>query len=142
MLSIWQGIQARKHNRISFRPHLKTWTQNGYTEGIYAVDLLNNDLVPALIKAFTIKVDGKKISGEGAEPIGKAVKILFPNEQFYAHYAYLGEKYVMGAKEKWRILNIQFYGEKLPSSDYVEHTINRADLEVRYESFYGEKLFF
>ncbi len=142
VFSIWQGVQARKHNRISFRPHLTTWAHNEHLKGIYAVDLLNNGLGPALIKSFTIKVDGKKISGEGTEPIDKAVKILFPNEQFNAHYAYLGEKYAMGAKDKCRVVIIQFYGEKLPSNDYVEHTINRADLEVEYESFYGEKFFF
>ena len=142
VFSIWQSSLVRKHNRISFRPHLTTWAHSEHTQGIYAVDLLNNGLGPALIKNFKIKVDGKVMSGEGTDPIDKAIKILFPSEQFNAQYAYLGEKYAMGAKDKCRVVIIQFYGEKLPASDYLEHTINRADLEVEYKSFYGEKFFF
>lgn len=142
VFSIWQAVQARKHNRISFRPHLTSWAHIEPTKGVYAVELINNGLGPALIRSFTVKVDGKRVSGKNTEQIDNAVKILFPNEQFKAHYAYLGKKYAMGAKDKCKVAIIQFYGEQLPSRDYVEQTINRADLEVEYESFYGEKYFF
>ena len=141
-LSIWQGMQARKHSRISFRPHLTTWVHNEHEKGKYVIELLNNGLGPALIENFTIKVDGKIISGEGTEPIEKALAILFPNEQFNAHYAYLGKKHAMGAKDKCIFIMIQFCGENLPSSEYVEHKMNRGDLEVGYDSFYGEKFIF
>ncbi|TNE81241.1 MAG: hypothetical protein EP334_02535 [Gammaproteobacteria bacterium] len=140
--SIGQGKQLQKHNRLSFRPHLTTWTHNEHRQGRYAVDLLNNGLGPALIKTFTIKVDGKKISGNGTEPIDKALKIIFPNDKYDAHYSYMGENYSMGAKDKCRVVIVQFFGEQLPSSDYVEHNLNRAELEVEYESFYGDKFFF
>lgn len=142
LFSIWQGIQIRKHNIISFRPHLTTWTHNEHVKGTYVVDILNNGLGPALIKKFTIKIDGNEINGEGTEPIDKALKILFSKELYYSSYAYLGENYAMGAKDKCRFLIIQFYGEEIPSSDYVKSKIERADLVVNYESFYGERFTF
>lgn len=142
VFSVWQGVEIRKHNRISCRPHLTTWVHKEHAQGIYGIDLINNGLGPALIKRFTVKVDGKKILGDETEPIDKALKILFPKEQFNARHAYLGEGYAMGAKDRCTVVIIQFHGEALPPPDYVEYTINRADLEVEYESFYGERFHF
>ncbi|WP_319405703.1 hypothetical protein [uncultured Desulfosarcina sp.] len=144
IFSFWQGVQSRRHNRISFRPHLTSWTHDRHTQGFYAVELLNNGLGPALINRFTIKVDDKIISGEGTEPIKKALQILFPNDQYPydAKHSYLGSRYSMGAKDRCVVVVLQFKGEKLPSPEFVKHAIDRADLEVNYESFYGEKFFF
>lgn len=140
--STWHGIQSRAHNKISCRPHLTTWAHNKSSQGIYAVDLLNNGLGPAIIKSFVIKVDGNVITGDGIKPIEKALKVLFPNEQYNAEYEYLGKNHAMPAKAMCRVVAIKFLSEKPPSSDYVEHTMNKADLEVEYESFYGEKFAF
>jgi len=140
--ALWQGIESRKHNKISFRPHLTTWSHNKSEQGIYAVDLLNNGLGPAIIKSFEIKVDGKVISGEGTEPIAKALKILFPNISYEAHYEFLGKDHAMGEKQTCRVVLVKFTTTPLPGSDFVEHALKKADLEINYESFYGEKFFF
>ncbi len=141
VFSIWQGFQVRKHNKMAFRPHLSSWSHSQHDKDVYIVELLNNGLGPAVIKNFTIKVDGKKISGEGTELMEKAIKALFPDMEFNYQYGHLGEKYAMGAKEKRTLLSIQFLDDELPPSDDIKRTLSRADLEVEYESFYGEKFF-
>ncbi len=141
-ISIWQGIQTRNHNKISFRPHLTTWSHNQSKQGVYAIDLMNNGLGPAIIKSFTIKVEGKIISGEGTDPIAKALKIIFPNIGYTAHYEYLGKDHAMPEKQNCHVVAIKFNTDPLPGSDFVEHALNKADLEINYESFYGEKFFF
>jgi len=138
--SILHGVHARKHNQLSCRPHLTTWSHNGEREGIYVVELLNNGLGPALIKSFIVKVDGEIISGKGTKPIEAAVEMLFPREDYSysADYAYMNKGYAMSAKDRCRVVIIQFQGEFQPPGDDVEATLNRADLVVEYKSFYGE----
>jgi len=138
-LSIWQGVLARKHNRLSFRPHLTTWTHSDAEKGVYVFEIINNGIGPAIIEEFSIKVDGKLISGEGAESIEKALKITIPNLPYKAQQSYLGTGYVMAAKERCTVFAVQFSGQPLPSKDLVEYAFNRGDLEISYKSFYGER---
>ena len=63
IISIWQGIEMRRHNRLSVRPRL---------EIVYRVDdqwfgyiLINNGLGPAVISSKTIFVDDGTDSGDG-----------------------------------------------------------------------------
>ena len=138
IFTIWQFAQARKHNRLSFRPHLTTWTDQDAAKGFYGIELLNNGLGPAIIERFVVKVDGKSISGDGTEPIEKALKILFPNFAYQARQSYLANGYSMSAKERCTIVAVQFLGPQLPSAEFVEHAINRSALEISYKSFYEE----
>lgn len=81
-ISIWQAILTRKHNKLSFKPHLTSWTHKNTQKGFYAIEIINNGLGPAIIESFSVKVDDKRIAGEGTEPIQKALKILFPNYSY------------------------------------------------------------
>lgn len=140
--SIWQGIQARKHNRLSFRPHLTTWSHSDAEKGFYAVELINNGIGPAVIDEFVIKVDEKRISGEGVEPLEKALKIIFPNLSYQAHHSYVARGYSMAPKERCTVVAIQFTGHQHPPKEFVEHAINRGDMEIAYKSFYEERFWF
>lgn len=136
--SIWQGIKDRTHNKLSFRPHLTTGTHTNVNKGFYAIELINNGLGPALIEGFLFKVDGKVISGEGTEPIEKALKIIFPGLNYQSHHVYLAKGYSMAAKEKCTLVAVQFTQQPFPSSEFVEHAFNRGDIEIDYKSFYEE----
>jgi hypothetical protein len=137
-ISIWQGSQARKHNKLSFKPHLTTWTHRNVQKGFYAIELINNGLGPAIIESFVVNVDGKRISGDGTVPIEKALKIVFPNHSYESHHSYVAKGYSMAAKERCTIVAVQFTGPQFPSSEFVEHALNRSDLEIAYKSFYEE----
>ena len=137
-ISIWQGAQARKHNRLSFRPHLATWTHKNAETGSYEVELMNNGLGPAMIKKFALFVDGKLISGDGTEPIEKTLKILFPNIPYQSQQSYLSNGYSMAPKERCSIIKLRFTTPQLLTLELVEHASRRCDLEICYTSFYGE----
>jgi len=138
VFSFWQGAQIKKHNMLSFRPHLTTWTRQNSDTGFYTVELINNGIGPAIIEDFVLKVDGKRISGDGTEPIEKALKILFPNLSYQSNHSYLAKNYSMAPKERCVVVSVQFSGPQLPSSEAVEHALNRGDLEISYKSFYEE----
>lgn len=142
ILSVWQGIQARRHNILTFKPHLGTSDYSDSSKGIYIVELNNSGLGPAIIKDFIIYVDGERISGDRTEPIEKALKILFPDIPYRFQQTGMGEGHVMAANTKFTILAIQFIGDKIPSKEFVENAFNRGDIEIFYKSFYGEDLHF
>ena len=138
VISIWHGVQTRKHNKLSYRPHLTTWTHSVGEKGFYAVDIINNGLGPALIEDFVIKVDGEIISGNQTEPIEKALKIIFPNHKYISQHSFLGKGYSMAAKEKRTIVAVQFTNKPFPAPESVEQAIDRGDVEISYKSFYNE----
>ena len=140
--TVWQGKQAQKHNKLSYRPHITSWSHRNTDKGVYAVEVMNNGLGPALIESFTVKIDGKVISGEGTEPIETGLKILFPNAQYQSHQAHMGKGYSMAAKEKCTIVAVQFSGATPLTKEAIEHTFNRADLIIKYKSYYEEEFIF
>lgn len=141
-LSIWQGCLARRHNRLSFRPHLTTWTCSDAEKGFYMVELINHGIGPAVIEDFSVKVDGRLVPGNGSERLEKALKIVLPNLSYQSQQSYLGVGYVMAPKERCTVFAVQFIGQSLPSKEFVEHAINRGDLEISYKSFYHELFLF
>jgi len=141
-VTIWHGIQTRRHNRLSVLPHLASWKHFEGSKNHYSVELSNNGVGPALIKTFKIEVDGKPIIGEDSEPIEKALKILFPRLKYDAKHAALSKGYMMTAKEKIQIVDIIFFGDNVPKPEEVNHAIKRTRLAVSYESIHGESFKF
>lgn len=138
-LTVWQACITRKHNRLSVTPHLTTWTHSDKAKNIYAVELLNNGIGPALINSFQIQVDGHPIVGEGTEPMEKALKIIFPQYQYSSWQSFVSKGYMMSAKETRNLVTVQFHGEKLPEPEEVEHATKRARVLIEYESIYKDK---
>ncbi|MDC5857447.1 hypothetical protein [Vibrio europaeus] len=142
LFTVWQGVQTRKHNRISYKPHLTSWSHKEQQKGVFALDIINNGLGPAVIKKFTISVDGEALDGKGPALVESAVRRIFADKRYSAHYEFMGASYVMGAKDRCRVVVIKFEGTTVPTSDEVEQAIERARLEIHYESFYGDSFYF
>lgn len=140
--TIWQGFLTRKHNRISYKPHLTSWSHKELQQGIFALDVINNGLGPAVIKEFTISVDGEAIEGKGSSLVESAIRKIFAGKRYTAHYEFMGASYVMGAKDRCRVVVIKFEGTTIPTTNEVEQAIERTRLEINYESFYGDKFYF
>jgi hypothetical protein len=119
-------------------PNLATWNHSDKGNNRYQIDLLNNGIGPALIKSFLIQADGQSISGEGSEPIEKALKILFPQYSYESYQSYIAIGYMMSEKERRPLVVIQFNGGQLPKPEEVDHAIKRARLIIEYESIYGD----
>jgi len=138
-LTFWQAKITRRHNKLSVTPHLTTWTQSEQVTGRYSVEILNNGIGPALIKSFSVQVDGQPIGGERSEPIEKALKVLFSQYAFQSSQAYMGCGYMMSPKETRALVTIQFLGPRFPKQEEVDQAMKRARLLIEYESIYGSK---
>jgi len=59
VVSIWQGIETRKHNRLSVRPHLVFFTDFSSQDSELGIFIKNNGVGLAYIKNVEISVNGK-----------------------------------------------------------------------------------
>lgn len=142
ILTVWQAIVARKHNKLSVTPYLTTWTHVDTDKCSYAVEILNNGIGPALIKSFQIFVDGHEIKGQDLEILQKALKIAFPQYSYHSYNSFLSEGYMMSPKESRNLLTIQFLGPNFPSKEEIDHAAKRVKIIIEYESIYEEKYAF
>lgn len=139
--SIWQGIQTRKHNKLSVRPHFTIWTKSDVLKGFFAIELTNNGIGPALIEKFLVTIDSKVISGQGTEPIEKGFRMIFPDLQYTFRYGSFSKGYSIAAKDKFTIANIQF-SEPYPSPEFLKLAYTRLNFQITYKSFYEEHFIF
>lgn len=60
IVSIYEGYEIRKHNRLSVRPYLQNAvSRNGISN--YSIGIKNGGLGPAIIDGFDIYARGKKV---------------------------------------------------------------------------------
>lgn len=139
VFTIWQSNQTQRHNRLSFKPHLSSISHVDGQKGFYFTEIINNGLGPAIIESYAIKLDGNIMPGDGTEKMTKALKLLFPSNEFKTQQSYMSKDYSMAAKETSTIVSMQFTGEAFPSPKAVEHAFKRIDITIKYKSFYEEE---
>lgn len=141
-LSCWQAHLLLKHNKISVKPHLTTWFSSDYINKKYEVSIINNGIGPALIKEFVVKVDNTIITGEPDELIGKALKLIFPDQPFNSFTEWVSPGHVMGAKDSFKLVTIEFLEGCNLSKEQIDRDFERGDILIKYESFYKEQFIF
>jgi hypothetical protein len=62
-ISVWEGMETRRHNRLSVRPKLELSFNAGKDN--FGYNVVNNGLGPAVITGLTIRVDGQKADYSG-----------------------------------------------------------------------------
>jgi hypothetical protein len=134
-LTIYQAVLARKHNRLSVRPHLTRFTnltsQPG--RGVLSVDLINKGIGPAFISAFEVYLDGNPITDVGA-----AVKEIMPTRHYHQQITTLTTDYALSAGESKSLLTLAVALDDGETVDQLEQQLSRLDLRVNYESAYEE----
>ncbi len=128
-VTIWQGLQNRKHNRLSVLPLLGMLRISG---GInYEMKLINRGVGPAIIKNFELLFDGKIVSCNDY----KAYRTFFLeidniNVTGASHYAIddvikVGEELTLWHFEKVNYQDISY--------------LNKITFRVEYYSIYRDK---
>lgn len=141
-LTIWQGYITSRHNKLSVAPYLTTWVSADGDSGVYSIEIVNNGIGPALIKAFRIFVDGIEIKGSESELVENATKMLFGNYEYQSSNCFLTNGYMMADKNKHEVFSIKFIGQRKPNFQEYKQTIERARLVIEYESIYKDKFIF
>lgn len=136
-ITVWHGIQSRKHNKLSVRPLLTSWQYTDNEEKQFKVGFTNCGIGPALIDNFVVRVDGEVISGVPSETVEKAVAIVFPDQSYSYEFGFVAKKAVVTVNEEVLLMNISFTDSSSPGSEEVFQCFNRIAIEVIYKSLYG-----
>ena len=134
-LTIYQAALARKHNRLSVRPHLTRFTHRTTEpgKGVLSVDLINKGIGPAFISAFEVYLDGNPITD-----VKEAVNKILSTRQYHQQITLLTDDYALSAGESKSLLTIAVALQDGDSLDQIEKELSRLDLRVDYESAYKE----
>jgi len=134
VVTIWQGIEIRKHNRLSVRPKLEiTFKLDKNSFGYF---LTNNGLGPAILTYKKLFVDDKEVQYTGFSGYDDFINKLGLNDHKVSHSGIYPGKTI---KADEKVCIIRFY---LKEKDAVETLLpkiyNLVDIEIGYKSMYDE----
>lgn len=75
--SWWQSNKMNKHNRLMVTPHISSMAIINNEEKTLIMHLENNGIGPAIIKDFSIHVDGNLV--EGVDEVEASLELLLKN---------------------------------------------------------------
>jgi hypothetical protein len=138
-----QAWLTREHNRLSVRPHLQTHidTQTNFQESVfyYSVELRNNGLGPAIVKKWSVFLDGVEQQLQTREEVDTFIKGLISNF-LSLKTRFFGPDEVMRANDSQTILALKLPLMSTAGHKDFEKQLNRLGLVVEYTSMYGERL--
>lgn len=136
----YQAWLTRKHNRLSVRPHLQTYIDRQDGEGVfkYELHLRNNGLGPAVIKKWTVYLDGIEQPLPTPKDVQGFFEGLIPK---YTNLAtrFIGKNDVMRSNDSQALLVIKMLPFDTDKAA-LEERLERLALVVEYTSMYGENL--
>ena len=135
VVTIWQGIETRRHYRLSVRPKLEiTFSSNKESFGYI---LTNNGLGPAIITKKKIFVDGEEISYSGFSEYDDLINKLNLNDRKISHSGLYSGKTIK-ADDKLNIIRFSLNAGEKPDS-LIREVYGRVGMEISYKSMYDEK---
>lgn len=144
-LTINQSMATRRHNRLTVKPHLTSFTErvaDSERNGIVLVKatLSNNGLGPAIIKSFEPLFDGLSIKAsdpdELAEFVQKTLPVSILRDECY--FSVLRKDYVLAKDQKITVAQLSVLPTIDVSYEALKASLDQFHLRVTYESAYGE----
>ena len=140
-LATWQGMEQRRHNRLSVKPHLVFERAVTNHSPQVQINLENSGTGPAIIKNFLIYLDDNIVDLSFNTTWTKIAEELYIKGMWGGGKIYLkGDAIQAGAREKiFEIKTSEQGKDDGHSSDRIHKELDRLDIVVEYESVYGEK---
>ena len=134
----YQAIVQRRHNILSVKPHISTFTIRNRAANSARLQILimNNGLGPAFINKFQVYLSGQPCEPKAA--VGSALKGLSADTSMTV----LDDDYAMPAGEVRSVLSVTFPCDSEEFFEKVADRLRKLDLEVLYSSAYGKTFVF
>ena len=139
LLTVWQGWQTRKHNRLSVKPLLKITSDGSKPHRVQWLELkiINQGLGPAIIKNFILQFDGKELTRNNYRShLRKLNEKLEGRGNEVLKMGFLISDSVLKMGESNLLLNIKY-----DSEIYNMDSLKKIDILVEYYSIYKDKTF-
>jgi hypothetical protein len=144
-LTISQARATRKHNRLTVRPQLTSFTEtkpdperNGIV--IIKATLSNSGLGPAIIKTFKPLLDGVPLTIKKPEDLLPVAEKALPVHLIAegCQFTVLRQGYVMAKDEVVTLVKLSFASTVHDDPKTLERALDRFHIRVTYESAYEE----
>ncbi|MDU9393397.1 hypothetical protein [Pseudomonas sp. zfem002] len=124
-----------KHNRLMVTPHISSTTHINKDDGTISLHLENNGIGPALIKDFSIEVDGEKISS--GDKVEEALILLLKGLPIdkWGHESIARNSFLPAGK---KIELVTIISNKITAEEITKKIDSRANVRIDYTSIYGE----
>ncbi|WP_420555199.1 hypothetical protein [Neptuniibacter marinus] len=139
--TLWQGYIARKHNRLSVKPHLVVHSTLSLQSPQIAFAISNDGLGPAIFQSYTLSIYDTELTPD--DTIEEITRII----QGYGHSSatsitlrgwHAGESYKQGAyKEAFEVYGD--FGTDKAQLDDVRKLLKNITIKINYSSIYGEE---
>lgn len=142
VLTLASASATRKHNRLSVRPHMATFTTRGPDKDdssvyVVAVTLRNCGLGPAIIRKFEVLLDGVPVAVEKPDDLFPIFDETIKAEKVVSkcNFAVLHPDHAMAKDE---VVPVATVAIRPPFYPEMEDDLQRFHLRVTFESMYGE----
>lgn len=139
--TLWQLKIGQAHNRLSVRPYLvsRRMRRRGKDGTAASFELLNVGLGPALIREFKVTVDNQAVSSPHRDPIEELIARCLDGKVSYTvlRTSFPGVGYCMRLHEEYMVAEVFFPKSTRADEKLIDQLLERGELDVSYESFYG-----
>ena len=138
-LAIYEGIQNRKHNRLSLKPVLVLDITKDRSPTTLSASIVNTGLGPAKIKKMRLFVSGKEVKDNLEENFQIAIeeRLVKLNAQKVST-SELSSGYVIRASQECPVAYVKLQEREPCTVKQLEERLDDIDFVIEYESFYGE----
>ncbi|MGN2614760.1 hypothetical protein [Aliivibrio fischeri] len=136
IVSIWQGYLNRQYYRLSTKPHLII-DQCAVIDTPHKFILKNNGLGPAIIKDFSISIDGHDIERSPNSVKESLIALNLDKAGYFSHIPTIGEAISVG--DTIIIIDIDLDDKTYDlMKDDLKQLGTRLEFKITYSSIYGQ----
>ena len=136
VVSVWQGAETRKHNRLSVRPRIGISFDVSHTSWGYSVK--NNGLGPAIVTGKVISVDGDDVSRGGFSGYEGLYDKLELND-FRIRENSIGPGTTIQSGEVEPLIQFRFDEmDEIQKQAFIQSMYHRISIKIEYRSMYNE----
>jgi hypothetical protein len=138
-ITIWQGRQNLKHNKLSVRPFLgaKIYYSPKGNKGFVSFELMNCGTGPAIIKDFVLFYGDKEVSRNDTRTYNKFLNKQLAMFSEVTPFDY-GSGTVMKINETQALLTFKYHDNQNQSA---VNFIDKLNFLVIYQSIYRDEIF-
>ena len=137
VVTVWQGMETRRHNRLSVRPKLEIIFESGHDSFGYV--LMNNGLGPATITGIELFIDGKQMQETGFSGYDELFEKLGMKNRKITHTGIYPGKTIK-TNERQNIFKF-YLTEKDDLDTLLPKIYSRIKIEIKYQSMYDEPFY-
>lgn len=140
LLTVYQFIATRKHNRLMVTPHLCLSTNTSQSDSEYEFEALikNNGIGPAIIKAFKLYINDKELSVPEIDDLRFKIQDLLQRTINGFSFIVFNIDYVVSEKDEELFLYFSIPIKLNTNVNEFKDQLNKIDLYIEYQSMYGQ----